>query len=84
VGGGPAGLECALSVARRGYSVSLAEAANAFGGRLRFETRLPGLATWGRVLDWRLGQLERLTNVNLYMVMSFPWTTCSGSSMRAW
>jgi dimethylamine/trimethylamine dehydrogenase len=67
VGGGPAGLECALSVARRGYSVSLAEAANALGGRLRFETRLPGLATWSRVLDWRLGQLERLTNVNLYV-----------------
>jgi len=66
VGGGPAGLECALSIARRGYSVSLAESAGEFGGRLRFETRLPGLATWGRVLDWRLGQLQRLTNVNLY------------------
>ena len=66
VGGGPAGLECALSLARRGYAVSLAEAADAFGGRLRFETRLPGLSTWGRVLDWRLGQLRRLTNVNLY------------------
>ena len=66
VGGGPAGLECALSAARRGYPVSLAEAADAFGGRLRFETCLPGLATWGRVLDWRLGQLQRLTNVNLY------------------
>ena len=66
VGGGPAGLECALSAARRGYPVSLAEAADEFGGRLRFETRLPGLATWGRVLDWRLGQLQRLTNVNLY------------------
>ena len=66
VGGGPAGLECALSVARRGYPVALAEAAEDFGGRLRFETRLPGLNTWGRVLDWRLGQLRRLTNVNLY------------------
>jgi dimethylamine/trimethylamine dehydrogenase len=66
IGGGPAGLECALSAARRGYPVSLAEAADEFGGRLRFETRLPGLATWGRVLDWRLGQLQRLTNVNLY------------------
>jgi dimethylamine/trimethylamine dehydrogenase len=66
VGGGPAGLECALSVARRGYSVSLAEAQNDFGGRLRFETSLPGLKTWGRVLDWRLGQLQRLPNVNLY------------------
>jgi dimethylamine/trimethylamine dehydrogenase len=66
VGAGPAGLECALSLARRGYAVSVAEAADEFGGRLRFETKLPGLATWGRVLDWRLGQLHRLTNVSLY------------------
>jgi dimethylamine/trimethylamine dehydrogenase len=66
VGGGPAGLECALTLARRGYPVSLAEAADRFGGRLRFETTLPGLATWGRVLDWRLGQLQRLDNVTLY------------------
>ncbi len=66
VGGGPAGLECAVSLGRRGYTVSLAEAAASFGGRLRFETRLPGLSTWGRVLDWRLGQLQRLANVTLY------------------
>ncbi|HWX68230.1 MAG TPA: FAD-dependent oxidoreductase [Steroidobacteraceae bacterium] len=66
IGGGPAGLECALSLGRRGYEVSVAEAAEEIGGRLRFETRLPGLAAWGRVLDWRRGQLERLTNVNLY------------------
>ena len=66
VGGGPAGLECALSLGRRGYQVSLAEAADDIGGRLRFETRLPGLASWGRVLDWRRGQLERLANVAVY------------------
>jgi dimethylamine/trimethylamine dehydrogenase len=66
VGGGPAGLECALTLARRGYQVSLAEADDRFGGRLRFETSLPGLATWGRVLDWRMGQLQRLANVTLY------------------
>lgn len=66
VGAGPAGLECALSLARRGYTVSLAEAGAKFGGRLRFETSLPGLSAWGRVLDWRLGQLQRLSNVNLY------------------
>ena len=66
VGAGPAGLECALSLGRRGYEVSLAEAADEPGGRLRFETRLPGLAAWGRVLDWRRGQLERLSNVSLY------------------
>ena len=37
-----------------------------FGGRLRFETRLPGLATWGRVVDWRLAQLRERPNVSLY------------------
>ncbi len=66
VGGGPAGLECALTLARRGYPVSLAEASDQFGGRVHFERSLPGLASWGRVLDWRLGQLQRLTNVTLY------------------
>ncbi|HWS61453.1 MAG TPA: FAD-dependent oxidoreductase [Steroidobacteraceae bacterium] len=66
VGGGPAGLECAVTLARRGYQVTLADAAREFGGRLVFETRLPGLATWGRVVDWRLGQLRERPNVNLY------------------
>jgi dimethylamine/trimethylamine dehydrogenase len=66
VGAGPAGLECALALGQRGYEVSLAEAATELGGRLRFETRLPGLAGWSRVLDWRRGQLQRLGNVNVY------------------
>jgi dimethylamine/trimethylamine dehydrogenase len=66
VGGGPAGLECAVTLARRGYQVTLADSAKEFGGRMRFETRLPGLATWGRVVDWRLGQLRERPNVNLY------------------
>ncbi|HUA88518.1 MAG TPA: FAD-dependent oxidoreductase [Steroidobacteraceae bacterium] len=66
VGSGPAGLECALSLGRRGYEVTVAEAAEEIGGRLRFETRLPGLAGWGRVLDWRRGQLDKLSNVNIY------------------
>jgi dimethylamine/trimethylamine dehydrogenase len=66
VGAGPAGLECALSLGRRGYEVMLAEAADDIGGRLRFETRLPGLAAWGRVLDWRRSQLAHLANVGVY------------------
>ena len=66
VGGGPAGLECALTLGRRGYEVMLAEAADELGGRLRFETRLPRLATWSRVLDWRRSQLQRLGNVTMY------------------
>jgi dimethylamine/trimethylamine dehydrogenase len=66
VGGGPAGLDCAVTLARRGYAVTLADADGEFGGRLRFERRLPGLAAWGRVVDWRLGQLRERANVNLY------------------
>jgi len=66
VGGGPAGLECATTLARRGYTVTVADAAQEFGGRLRFETALPGLKTWNRVADWRLGQLRGRPNVHLY------------------
>ncbi|MCB2094998.1 MAG: FAD-dependent oxidoreductase [Rhodobacteraceae bacterium] len=66
VGGGPAGLEAALTLARRGHDVVLAEAASEFGGRLLYETALPGLRQWGRVADYRLGQLRKLPNVSLY------------------
>jgi dimethylamine/trimethylamine dehydrogenase len=66
VGGGPAGLEAALIAARRGYDVTLAERHSDFGGRLRFETALPGLSTWARVRDYRLYALKRMPNVNLY------------------
>jgi len=66
VGGGPAGLECAVTLARRGYPVTLADAAREFGGRLRFERGLPGLAEWGRVVDWRMARLRERPNVHLY------------------
>lgn len=66
VGGGPAGLEAALTLARRGYEVALAERSREFGGRLRFESRLPGLSAWHRVVDYRLGQLRRMPNVALF------------------
>ena len=54
VGAGPAGLEAALTLARRGFKVTLAEAAGELGGRVSRECRLPGLAEWGRVRDWRV------------------------------
>ena len=67
VGGGPAGLECALTLGRRGYDVVLAEGGAEFGGRVSRESRLPGLAEWARVRDYRLSQLERLPNVQLFL-----------------
>jgi dimethylamine/trimethylamine dehydrogenase len=66
VGGGPAGLEAALTLARRGFDVALAEKAREFGGRLRFESALPGLKAWNRVAEYRLGQLRQMPNVALY------------------
>ena len=66
VGGGPAGLEAALSLGRRGYRVSLAEAGRELGGRLLFEASLPGLATWIRVRDHRQHMLEKLGNVESF------------------
>ncbi len=66
VGGGPAGLEAARTLGRRGIDVALADAAEDLGGRINAEAKLPGLATWGRVRDWRIGQLHKLANVGLY------------------
>jgi len=66
VGAGPAGLECALALARRGCEVALAEAGRELGGRVRLESRLPGLAAWIRVRDYRVQALERLPNVEIY------------------
>jgi dimethylamine/trimethylamine dehydrogenase len=66
IGGGPAGLEAALTLGRRGYQVCVAEARREFGGRLLWESSLPGLRQWFRVVDYRLGQLRRMENVTLY------------------
>jgi len=66
VGGGPAGLECARALGRRGYRVALAEAGRELGGRVSLESRLPGLAAWARVRDYRLQQLTQLADVETY------------------
>jgi dimethylamine/trimethylamine dehydrogenase len=66
VGGGPAGMECALALGQRGYRVILAEASGELGGRVTRESRLPGLTVWGRVRDYRVLMLERMENVSIY------------------
>ncbi|RWB93526.1 MULTISPECIES: FAD-dependent oxidoreductase [unclassified Mesorhizobium] len=67
VGGGPAGLEAAHILGKRGFQVSLAEARKELGGHLLPVTRLPGLSEWLRVRDYRLGQLQKLTNVEIFL-----------------
>ena len=67
VGGGPAGLEAALGLARRGYRVTLAEAGAELGGRVLREASLPGLHNWIRVRDYRSGLLTQMDNVDIYL-----------------
>lgn len=67
IGAGPAGLEAALVLGRRGYDVALAEAGTTLGGRVAKERLLPGLSAWGRVADYRVGQLQRMPNVEVYL-----------------
>jgi len=66
VGGGPAGLEAAMSAGRRGHDVVLIEATRELGGRVAREARLPGLSEWRRVVDYRTAQLDRMRNVEYY------------------
>jgi dimethylamine/trimethylamine dehydrogenase len=66
VGGGPAGLEAARALGQRGYDVTLAERGRSLGGRVSKECTLPGLAEWSRVVDWRISQIEKLDNVQVY------------------
>ena len=60
VGAGPAGMECALTLARRGLAaVHLVEAEAEIGGHLRWTRQLPTLGDWGRIIDWRAIQLDQ-------------------------
>lgn len=66
VGAGPAGLEAARALGQRGYRVTLVEARRELGGRVPQEAALPGLNEWRRVVDWRVSQLRRMSNVDVY------------------
>lgn len=66
IGAGPAGLECARALGKRGFAVTLAEAGKELGGRVTTESKLPGLATWARVRDYRSHLIQSMANVAVY------------------
>ncbi|MCH6565949.1 MAG: FAD-dependent oxidoreductase [Proteobacteria bacterium] len=66
VGAGPAGLECAMQLANRGYPVTLAEAKETLGGRVTLESQLPGMASYARVRDYRESQIVRQPDMQIY------------------
>ena len=67
VGSGPAGLEASRALGQRGYEVMLAEASTELGGRVTQESRLPGLAEWARVRDYRVRQIKTMPNVHIFL-----------------
>ncbi len=67
IGAGPAGLECALQLTNQGHHVTLAEKATEAGGRALTESRLPGLSSYKRVADYRMGLLKTSPLVNVHL-----------------
>ncbi len=66
VGAGPAGMECAIVLGKRGFRrVHVVEAESDLGGWLRWVPQLPGLGEWARVVNWRRIQLDKLRNVEV-------------------
>jgi dimethylamine/trimethylamine dehydrogenase len=64
VGAGPAGMECAMVLAKRGLrTVHLVDEQEDLGGHLRWVTQLPGLRQWGRVTNYRRIQLDKQKSV---------------------
>ncbi|WP_433705672.1 FAD-dependent oxidoreductase [Paraburkholderia sacchari] len=64
VGAGPAGLACAVTAARRGYAVTLFEAAPRIGGQFNLACRIPGKEEFRETLRYFQRQLE-LTGVSV-------------------
>ncbi|HEX5016329.1 MAG TPA: NAD(P)-binding protein [Actinomycetes bacterium] len=66
VGAGPAGMECAIVLGKRGFeAVHLVDAASEIGGSLRWTRQLPTLGDWGRIIDHRVIQLDKLDSVEV-------------------
>ena len=77
VGAGPAGMECAMVLGKRGMRrVHLVDSGPEPGGHLRWVTTLPGLGTWSRVTQYRVGQIGKLKNVEF-----IPKTTLSAEDV---
>lgn len=65
VGGGPAGLQTALTAADRGHKVVLYEKDCELGGNLRLAAALPFKTDMQRYLRWLIKEIEKRKNIEL-------------------
>ncbi|RYC05338.1 dimethylamine/trimethylamine dehydrogenase [Nocardioides alpinus] len=78
VGAGPAGMEAAIGLAKRGADmVHLVDSVDQLGGHLGPVVRLPGLREWGRFIDHRMIQIDKLPNLQF-----IPSTRLSADDVR--
>jgi 2,4-dienoyl-CoA reductase (NADPH2) len=61
VGGGPAGMEAARSLATSGARVTLFETADRLGGQFRMACRIPGKQDYERTIEYFEGELAALS-----------------------
>ncbi|HVJ23413.1 MAG TPA: NADPH-dependent 2,4-dienoyl-CoA reductase [Burkholderiales bacterium] len=59
VGGGPAGLSCAVNAAERGHDVTLYEKAAELGGQFNLAKRIPGKQEFGESIAYFAERLKR-------------------------
>ena len=66
VGAGPAGMECAMVLGKRGMRrIHLVDEQEDIGGSMRRIGAYPNLGEWSRVVDYRQVQLAKLRNVEV-------------------
>ncbi len=89
VGGGPAGMQCAATAARRGCAVTLCEAQTELGGQVRLAARVPNRGEFGDLARNLVGDLRRQyievrleTRVTAEQVLAEGWEAvvcCTGA-----
>ena len=73
VGGGPAGLEAARTLAERGHEVVLFEKSPQLGGVLWRAVKSPFKADLKKYIDWSIRMTDRNKNINVRIATEATW-----------
>ena len=67
IGGGPSWIRSNAITCKKGYSVAIADSNKELGGRINMESKLPGMTSYKRVVDYRVNQISQLSNVDVFL-----------------